>query len=138
MFLADTHVQTPKDAEDIVNIAIRTAEYVKSLGIEPKVAMLSHSQFGTSQSRSALKMREAVRIMHEKHPDIQVEGEMHADAAFDEAIRNLHITDSKLTGTANILIFPTIEAGNTAYNCIKMLADGVVVGSCVDGVKPPC
>ncbi|MCH9853038.1 MAG: NADP-dependent malic enzyme [Alphaproteobacteria bacterium] len=137
VFLADTHVQTPKDAEDIVNIAIRAAEYVKSLGIEPKVALLSHSQFGTSENRSALKMRAAVRILHEQYPDIQVEGEMHADAAFDEAIRNLHICDSKLKGAANILIFPTIEAGNTAYNCIKVLADGVVVGPVLMGLSHP-
>ncbi|MCH9845615.1 MAG: NADP-dependent malic enzyme [Alphaproteobacteria bacterium] len=137
VFLADTHVQTPKDPEDIVNIAVRTAEYVKSLGIEPKVALLSHSQFGTSQSRSAVKMREAVRILHEQHPNIQVEGEMHADTAFDEAVRNIHICDSKLTGTANILIFPTIEAGNIAYNCIKVLAEGVVVGPVLMGLSKP-
>ncbi len=137
IFFADTHVQTHHAPEDIMHIAVQASDFLKHMGIEPKVALVSHSQFGTIQNDSAMKMREATRMLHEKYPHIQVEGEMHADAAFDEKLRDVQIENSRLTGQANLLIFPTIEAANITYNTVKSVANGIVVGPILMGLKRP-
>ena len=137
IFIADTHVQTHKTAEDIAYMTVQASEYIKRLGIIPKVALLSHSNFGTSNLESAVKMRNAVKILHQQYPDLQVEGEMHADTAFDAVLRDSQLTDNKLQGGANLLITPTIEAGNISYNMVKKLADGLVVGPIILGLQKP-
>ena len=137
LFIADTHVQTHQTAENIVHLALEAAKYVEGMGIDPNIALLSHSQFGTHDDESAVKMREAVRILHERHPELHVDGEMHADSAFDGAVRALQLEGGKLEGSANILIMPTIEAANITYNAIKTLANGVVVGPIIMGLDRP-
>ncbi len=137
VFIADTHVQTHSSAEEMAHITLQAAEYIKRLGIHPRVALISHSNFGTSRDASAGKMRHAVQILHKQHPDLEVEGEMHADTAFNNILRSNHLQSNKLGGAANLLMMPTIEAANISYNAIKVLADGMVVGPIILGLSHP-
>jgi malate dehydrogenase (oxaloacetate-decarboxylating)(NADP+) len=97
------------------------------------VALLSRSNFGTVDTPSALKMREAVRILARKAPDLEVDGEMHADAALSESIREAVLPKSRLSGQANLLVMPSVDAANIAYNLLKMLGGGVTIGPILIG-----
>ena len=136
-FLADTHVCSHPTAEELAEIAALSAEAVRKFAIEPKVALLSHSNFGSSNRETAVAVREAVALLHERHPDLEVEGEMHADAALDETIRNRLFPESRLKGSANLLILPTLDAANIAYNLLKILGGGLAVGPMLLGVAQP-
>jgi malate dehydrogenase (oxaloacetate-decarboxylating)(NADP+) len=136
-FLADTHVTEDPDAEEIVEMTVLAAKHVRRFGIEPKVALLSHSNFGSRDNASARKMRAARQALAERHPDIEVEGEMHADAAIDEAVRARVFPNSRLTGAANLLILPTLDAANIAFNLVKALEDGLPVGPILTGPARP-
>ena len=136
-FLADTHVTPEPSAQEIVEMTVQAAAHLRRFGIEPKVALLSHSSFGSRDTPSALKMREALKVLHADHPDLEVEGEMHADAALDEAVRQRIFPSSRLTGQANLLIMPNLDAANIAFNLVKALGEGLPVGPILIGTAAP-
>lgn len=127
-FLADTYVSVDPNAEEIAEMAVLTAQQVRRFGIIPKIALLSHSNFGSSSTKSARKMREAVEVLRQMDPDLEVEGEMHGDAALDAAYRDRIFPNSALKGEANVLIFPDLDAANISYQLIKITADALPVG----------
>jgi len=132
-FICDTHVTPDPSAEEIAEMTMLAAAEVRCFGIHPKVALLSRSNFGTSDTPSALKMREAVNILIRRAPDLEVDGEMHADAALSESIRAAVLPESRLTGQANLLVMPNVDAANIAYNLLKMLGGGVTLGPILIG-----
>ncbi|MGB0670274.1 MAG: phosphate acyltransferase, partial [Rhodospirillales bacterium] len=108
-----------------------------NFGITPKVALLSHSAFGTHHTESAKTMREAVRLLAERDPELEVEGEMHADHALNEDLRLRIFPNSRLKGAANLLVFPSLDAANSAYNVLRTLGDGLPVGPILLGAAKP-
>jgi malate dehydrogenase (oxaloacetate-decarboxylating)(NADP+) len=136
-FLTDTYVNPDPTAAELVEITLLAAEEVRRFGIKPKVALISHSSFGNADTPSAQKMRDAVRLLHERTPDLEVEGEMHADAAISEAIRNRVFPHSLLKGSANLLVLPTLDAANSAFNVAKSLGEGLHVGPLLLGITQP-
>ena len=137
LFFCDTHVNVDPTAEEIAEMAQLAAETVHRFGITPKAALLSHSNFGASNSPSARKMRHALALIRARMPDLEVDGEMHADAALVEQIRGQAISDSTLTGTANLLIFPNLDSANIAFNLVKATGEGVTVGPMLLGLDKP-
>ncbi|HMA14721.1 MAG TPA: NADP-dependent malic enzyme [Kiloniellaceae bacterium] len=136
-FIVDTYVTPDPTAEEIAEMTILAAKHVKRFGLAPKVALVSHSSFGSSGAPSAVKMRKALAMLHERCPDLEVEGEMHADAALNESIRENIFPNSKLKGTANLLVMPTLDAANIAFNMVKALGEGLSVGPILLGVAAP-
>ncbi|MEE9586620.1 MAG: NADP-dependent malic enzyme [Hyphomicrobiaceae bacterium] len=136
-FLADTYVSVDPNAEEIAEMALLTAEHVRRFGITPKIALLSHSNFGTSDCPSARKMQEAVGMLRAKDPELEVEGEMHGDAALNEVYRNRLFPNSKLTGEANVLIMPDLDSANISYQLIKTMSDALPVGPILLGAAKP-
>jgi malate dehydrogenase (oxaloacetate-decarboxylating)(NADP+) len=137
VFIADTHVTETPSAEQIAEIAIMSAEEVRRFGIESRVALISHSSFGSADSKSARRMRKALAIIQELKPDLQVEGEMRADAALDPRIRERIFPNSKFVGSANLLIMPTLDAANTAFHLARALTEGISVGPILVGMSQP-
>ena len=136
--LVDTHVNADPSAEQLAEIAIMAADELRRFGILPKVALLSHSNFGTSNRESAIKMRDAVAIIRQKAPELEVDGEMHGDAALDGKYRASVMPDSTLKGDANLLVLPTIDAANIAYNLLKSAAgNNVAIGPVLLGANAP-
>ncbi|MDA0360302.1 MAG: NADP-dependent malic enzyme [Proteobacteria bacterium] len=136
LFISDTYVNHDPSAQEIAEITIMAADEVKRFGLAPKVALVSHSNFGTEVSPSATKMSDALDIIEKLDPSIEIDGEMHGDAALNEMIRNRIHPDSKLKGEANLLIMPTVEAANIAYNLLKMVSgDGITVGPILLGAR---
>lgn len=136
-FLCDTHVTADPSAEEIVEMTELGAETVRRFGVQPKVALLSHSNFGSSQCPSAQKMRDAMGMLLEKNLGFEVEGEMKADTALDEQLRNRIFPHARMTGTANMLVFPNIDASNSSFNLLKALGDGLSVGPILVGAAQP-
>jgi malate dehydrogenase (oxaloacetate-decarboxylating)(NADP+) len=132
-FLCDTFITPNPTAEELVEMAIMSAEQVRRFGITPKLALLSHSNFGTSDTASARKVRNAVRLLRERAPDLEVDGEMQADSALDEALRSRLFPNSRLAGQANLLVMPTLDAANIAFNMVMMLGEGLHVGPILIG-----
>ena len=129
IFIADTFVNEDPSAEQLASIALMAAEEVRRFGLPPKVAFLSHSNYGSSRRASALKMRRARDLFAQMAPDIECDGEMHGDAALSEDIRRNSLMDSTLTGEANILICPNLDSANILFNVLKVTGgDGVTVG----------
>src|SRR5271156_349630 len=120
-FLADTHVRYDPSAEEIADTAIACAHHVRRFGIAPKIALISHSDSGSADTPSALKMREALRLLQERAPDLEVDGEMQADTALSLVARQRVIANSRLQGEANVLIFPNLDAGSTALQMTRDL-----------------
>jgi malate dehydrogenase (oxaloacetate-decarboxylating)(NADP+) len=137
LFIADTYVNHDPDAETIADITLLAADEVLRFGIQPKVALLSHSLFGSSEQPSAGKMAEAVKILHERAPTLEVDGEMHGDAALDPEIRHSVFPHSRLRGSANLVICPTLDSANIAFNLLKTAADGLHVGPMLLGTSAP-
>ncbi len=137
LFICDTHMVPEPTAEQIAEMTVLAAEAVTRFGVQPKAALLSHSMFGASKSPSARKMRQALALIRARAPDLEVDGEMHADAALNEAIRNRMVLDSTLSGTANLLIMPGLDAANIAYNLLKAAADALPVGPLLLGMSRP-
>ncbi len=137
LFLADTYVSYDPPAEDIAETALQAAERVRRFGIEPKVALVSHSNFGTRDTPSSLKMRQALRLIRERAPALEVDGEMHADAALLENVRQRILPESTLHGAANLLILPGLDAANIAYNLVKAVTGVVSVGPILIGAALP-
>ena len=133
-FLCDTHVVDHPSAEQVAAMTLRAAEAVRHFGIEPKVALVSHSNFGSSDTPTSVMMRQALALLREEAPDLEVEGEMHADAAINVAVRNRLFPHSRLQGSANLLILPTLDAANIAFNLLKELGDGLAIGPILLGV----
>jgi len=138
LFLCDTHVNENPDAGQLAEIAQMAAAAVRRFGIQPKVAMLSHSNFGSSQSASARKMAEAAAIVHAKALDLEIDGEMHGDSALSEDIRKQSDPDSPLKGEANVLVMPNLDAANISYNLLKMTGgEGITIGPILLGTARP-
>ena len=136
-FLADTYVTPDPSAEEIVEMTRMSAEHVQRFGVEPKIALLSHSNFGSSDTASARKMRAALAMLHAQHPELEVEGEMHPDAALSEAIREHIFPNSHLKGPANLLIMPSLDAANIAFNLVKSVGEGLPIGPILIGAAAP-
>jgi malate dehydrogenase (oxaloacetate-decarboxylating)(NADP+) len=136
-FIADTHVNVSPTAEAIAETTLLAAAEVRRFGIQPKVALLSHSNFGSRDNPSALKMREALSLIRDAAPELEIEGEMQGDAAVSEIIRERIFPNSRLTGTANLLILPTVDAANIAFNLLKILGEGLSVGPILLGAAQP-
>ena len=134
-FITDPYVNADPTADQLAEITVMAAEQVRRFGLPPKVALLSHSSFGTSNHPSAEKMREVLRILEMIAPNLEVEGEMHADAAIFESLRNHVFPNSKLQGKANLLIMPNIDAANITVNLLKSVADGQTVGPVLMGAN---
>ncbi|CAJ0774248.1 NADP-dependent malic enzyme [Ralstonia condita] len=138
IFLADTHVNTDPTAEELAEITIMAAEELCRFGIKPKVALVSHSNFGSSEAPSAVKMRETLAILRQRAPQLEVDGEMHGDAALDAKLRDSLVPDSTLEGEANLLVMPNIDAANIAYNLLKTAAgNNIAIGPILLGAKKP-
>jgi malate dehydrogenase (oxaloacetate-decarboxylating)(NADP+) len=139
LFIADTHVNENPNAEQVAEIAMLAADEVKRFGVHPKVALLSHSNFGSSSSESALKMSRAAALLPAlSSGEMDVDGEMHGDAALSEEIRLSAYPDSALKGEANVLVMPNIDAANISYNLIKMIGgSGVTIGPILLGAAHP-
>ncbi|MGO1121141.1 NADP-dependent malic enzyme [Rhodovibrionaceae bacterium A322] len=136
-FLTDTYVTNDLTVDEVVQTTIMSAEAVRRFGITPKVALVSHSNFGSHSDAEARKMREAVKILHRDYPDLEVEGEMHADAALSPAIRDRIFPNSKLKGEANLLVMPTLDSANISFNLVKVLGSGLHVGPLLLGPRKP-
>ncbi len=136
-FLADTHVRYDPSAEEIADTAIACAHHVRRFGIEPKIALISHSDFGSADTPSARKMREALRLLERRAPDLEVDGEMQADTALSLVARERVMLHSRLKGEANVLIFPNLDAGNTALQLTRVIADALPVGPILIGPAKP-
>ncbi len=134
-FIADSYVNYEPDAQELAEITELAANEVKIFGITPKVALVSHSNFGSTDNESALNLRKALNLIHAKMPDLECDGEMRTDAALNEKIRNSLYPDSTLKGEANLLIMPNLDAANIAFNGIKALANGVSVGPILLGMR---
>jgi malate dehydrogenase (oxaloacetate-decarboxylating)(NADP+) len=138
VFLVDTHVNADPSAAQLAEITVMAAEELKRFGIEPKAALLSHSNFGSSELPSAVKMREALALVREQAPWLTVDGEMHGDTALDAAYRQQLMPRSTLTGEANLLILPNIDAANISYNLLKTAAGGgIAIGPVLLGAAKP-
>jgi malate dehydrogenase (oxaloacetate-decarboxylating)(NADP+) len=138
VFLVDTHVNADPSAGELAEIAVMAAEEMLRLGVQPKVALLSHSNFGSSDSPSAVKMRRTLALLREQAPWLEVDGEMHGDVALDGAARRAQMPNSTLQGDANLLVLPNIDAANIAYNLLKTAAGGgIAIGPVLLGAAKP-
>ena len=139
LFLCDTHINENPTSEEIVEMTLMAAEQLRRFGMHPKVALLSHSNFGSGNSESARKMSRAAALLATLAPgDIEVDGEMHGDSALSDEVRRAANPDSPLKGEANLLIMPNIDAANIAYNLLKMTSgDGVTIGPILLGAARP-
>ena len=137
LFICDTHMIPEPSAEQVAEMTLLAADAVAGFGLVPKVALLSHSMFGASKSPSARRMREALGLIRERAPELEIDGEMHADAALSEVIRNRAVPDSRLGGTANLLVMPNLDAANIAFNLLKAAADALPVGPLLLGMSQP-
>lgn len=137
-FIADTYVNDDPTPEQLAEITLMAAETVRRFGIEPKVALLSHSSFGTSDCPAARKMRRTLELVNQMAPELEIDGEMHGDAALVESIRHNLMPDSPLKGAANVLIMPNMEAARISYNLLRVTSsEGVTVGPVLMGVAKP-
>jgi malate dehydrogenase (oxaloacetate-decarboxylating)(NADP+) len=136
-FLCDTHVVDDPSAAQIAEMAVRAAEIVRRFAIEPKLALLSHSSFGSSPAPSARKMREALALIRERAPELEVEGEMTSEAAISESLRERLFPSSRLAGSANLLIMPNLDAANISLDLMKALGDGQPIGPMLLGLNLP-
>jgi malate dehydrogenase (oxaloacetate-decarboxylating)(NADP+) len=138
MFFADTTVNINPSVEEIVDITLLVARTVKQYKIKPKIAMLSYSNFGSNEGPDAIKMREATKILHDKHPGLVVDGELQANFAVNNELINDFFPFSLLSDqSANTLIFPNLSAGNIAYKLVKEMGDREAVGPILLGMKKP-
>lgn len=138
LFICDTHVNEDPSAEQIADMTIQAAAEVRRFGIVPKIALLSHSNFGSRITASSRKMAQARQILAERAPELEIDGEMHADSALSESIRLKAFPDSTLSGPANLLITPNLDTGNITYNMLKMTgSNGVAMGPILLGAARP-
>jgi malate dehydrogenase (oxaloacetate-decarboxylating)(NADP+) len=133
-FFLDTHVQLDPTAEQIAEATLQATYRLKLFGIEPKVALLSHSNFGSHDNPSAAKMRKVYQILRQRMPKLEVDGEMQADSAWDQNVRHLIFPNSTLSGRANLFVMPNLDAANITYNMVRVMTEGVAIGPILMGV----
>lgn len=136
-FIADTHVKANPSAQELADMTLLCAEHVRRFGMSPKIALVCDSDFGGSESVSALKMREALALIRARAPHLEVDGEMQADSALSQAIREQVMGRSSLEGEANVLIMPNLDAANIAFQLVKVVADALPVGPILIGAARP-
>jgi malate dehydrogenase (oxaloacetate-decarboxylating)(NADP+) len=136
-FIADTHVRRDPTAPEIAEMALMCAAHVRRFGIEPKIALVSHSDFGSDDTPSARKMRDGLEILRQRAPDLEADGEMQANTALSQAMRDLVLPSSRLKGEANVLIMPNLDAANIAYTITMIMADTLPVGPILVGAAKP-
>ena len=136
-FLGDTHVKHDPTAEEIADMTVLAASHVQRFGLEPKIALLSHSDFGAADTPSSLKMRKALKLIRERAPNLECDGEMEADTALVPMIRERVLPSSTLKDVANVLIFPNLDAANISYQFAKVMADALPVGPILMGTAKP-
>jgi malate dehydrogenase (oxaloacetate-decarboxylating)(NADP+) len=138
VFIVDTHVNYDPSAQELANITIMAAEEMMRFGFKPKAALLSHSNFGSSNEPSALKMRLTLSLLHKQAPWLDVEGEMHGDVALDGEARKALMPNSLFMGDANLLVMPNIDSANIAYNLLKTASGGnIAIGPVLLGAAKP-
>ncbi|PTM61768.1 NADP-dependent malic enzyme [Phreatobacter oligotrophus] len=137
LFLADTHVTVEPTAAELADMACTAAEHVRRFGLEPKIALVSHSEFGSYDDEHVERLQAALKLIWEKAPDLEVDGEMHADSALLPELRERVFPKSRLKGVANVLIMPNMSAANVAFQVIKVLADALPVGPILVGQARP-
>jgi malate dehydrogenase (oxaloacetate-decarboxylating)(NADP+) len=138
LVMVDTHVNEDPDANELAAITVMAAEEMRRFGLLPRAALLSHSNFGSSDNASARKMRAALELIKQRDPSLEVDGEMHGDTALDSKLRNAIMPNSTLTGDANLLVMPNIESANIAYNLVKTSSgNGIAVGPILLGCAKP-
>jgi malate dehydrogenase (oxaloacetate-decarboxylating)(NADP+) len=137
LFLADTYVSYDPTAEQLAEMTLMAADEVRRFGIEPKVAFVSHSNFGSADTPSSVKMRQALALLKGWAHDLEAEGEMHADAALSPFIREEIFPNSRLKGAANLLVMPSLDAANIAFNLLKAVSNGVAVSPILLGAAKP-
>jgi len=137
LFICDTHMNVEPTAAQLAEMTGLAADAVRFFGLVPKTALLSHSSFGSSNSDSARRMRQALALVRAARPDLEVDGEMHADAALIQVLRDRAVPDSRLSGTANLLVMPGLDAANIGFNLLKAGADGLPVGPLLLGMSKP-
>ena len=138
LFITDTFVNEEPSAEELADIALMAAAEVRRFGMPPKVAFLSHSIFGSSSRPAARRMRAARDLFVQRAPDIECDGEMHGDAALSEAVRRGYLPETTLSGSANLLVLPNLDAANILFNVLKMTGGhGVTVGPILLGAARP-
>ncbi|MGZ5041411.1 MAG: NADP-dependent malic enzyme [Usitatibacter sp.] len=138
VFITDTYVNVDPTPEQVLEMTMLASEEIRRFGMVPKVALLSHSSFGTSDAPTAVKMRRALELIREKMPDLEVEGEMHGDAALSEEVRAKVFPNSRLKGEANLLVMPTLDAANITFNLLKVVGGaGITVGPILLGAAKP-
>jgi malate dehydrogenase (oxaloacetate-decarboxylating)(NADP+) len=135
--IGDTHVNADPSAEEIAGIALAAAERARRFGMTPRVALLSASNFGTVDDASARKMRDALELVREWDPTLEIDGEMQADAALLPQVRAAAVNDSALHGEANVLVMPSRDAANIAMHLLTVLGEGVPVGPLLHGLPVP-
>jgi malate dehydrogenase (oxaloacetate-decarboxylating)(NADP+) len=136
-FFLDTHCQVDPTAEQIAEATLQASLRLKMFGITPKVALLSHSNFGSHTDASAVKMRRVREILVERKPKLEVEGEMQADTAWSEELRERMFPHSALHGCANLFVMPNLSSANIAYNLVRVMTDGVAIGPILMGIDQP-
>jgi malate dehydrogenase (oxaloacetate-decarboxylating)(NADP+) len=138
VFICDTYVNFDPAADVIAESTILAADAIRRFGLTPKVALVSHSAFGAAETSTAVKMREACRLLWQRAPELEVDGEMHADMALSEEIRTHVFPGSRLKGEANLLVMPNLDAANIAFNLLKTAAgNGITVGPMLLGAAKP-
>ena len=137
LFLADAFLTVDPSVEEVIATTEASMEFVRQFGIKPKVALLSHSNFGTSNDRQATKMRQAAATLQERYPDDEIEGEMHSFTALNEELRQTILPNSKLTGQSNLLIMPSLDTANITLGLIRSLTDALLIGPFVHGLAKP-
>jgi len=136
-FIADTSVNDDPDAEMVAEITALAAREVARFGIKPRVALLSHSNFGSRNTPDTMKLRIALDLLHHRVPDLEVDGEMQTDVALSESVRQRVLPESSLRGDANLLIMPNLDAANISFNALKVIGQGVSVGPIILGLNKP-
>ncbi len=137
LFISDTHVNPVPSVCQIMEMTLLASEQIRRFGIEPKVALLSHSNFGTREELEAQKMRTALAEIKKRDPELMIDGEMHADTALSASIREEIMPNCKLDGNANLLIMPDVQSANITYNALKVMTDAVTIGPLLLGVARP-
>ncbi|WP_334178581.1 NADP-dependent malic enzyme [Pseudoxanthomonas sp.] len=136
-FFLDTHVQDDPTAEQIAEATLQAAYRLKLFGIEPRIALLSHSNFGSHETPGSIKMRKVRELLLKRKPDLNVDGEMQGDTAWDEVLRSRMMPGSTLSGRANLFVMPNLDAANITYNMVRVVTDGVAIGPILMGISKP-
>jgi len=136
-FFLDTHVQVDPSAEQIAEATLQASYRLKLFGIEPKVALLSHSNYGSHENPSAAKMRKAYELIRKRVPKLEIDGEMMADTAWDEGLRRRMFPNTTLSGRPNLFVMPNLDAANITYNMVRVMTDGVAIGPILMGLDQP-